>query len=853
MGIIVKRAFLLGLFLFFLVATCSQAQGILSVLEGVSSPERPQAKDLLLKKSGVSTSRINKKKVLKGLSEAHPILEEKPPLPAPPSPPLSPFEKRFVKRAAEFGISLKQIGYEFFRKTSPLPPTISVGRDYILGPGDELFLYVVGAPPGFELDQISRLVVDREGRLYFPGLGVFYVWGKSVAEAEKLVSQKLGANIRLTLGRLRTFAVYVSGEVFHPGPVLVTGVETPLEALVKAGGIKKTGSLRRILLRRRNQGKDLEIDFYRLILEGRPVKVFLRDGDVIFVPPIGQLAAIGGEVRRPGIYEFLPGERVEDLLRLAGGVLPSGARRGVILERYVPGEELKLQEFDLEAPDFKKLPLCDGDLIIVRPLFPRPENFLRLEGYTPYSGLYEYRPGLTLKGFLKRRFFFPDTSLSVALLERHPPGQPARYLNFSPQEVFTGKFDLPLAPGDVIRLFPAEFKKAIRLAGWVKETRTPYRSGLTLSEALAGKHFLLPLEALKAEVYREALPYKEKRNEEQENQEEPSKKWFQKKEEKQNLSHISTRSEFQRVKSVYLLELLKRQDPKKDIPLLPGDLVLIRKIGPEESAEHVSLAGYVERPGVYPLREGMRLYDLLKAAGGFKPRAYPEGIVILRASVAALQRAHLAQALSQMRKNLEKEEAGILQAELEPAEKEARQAAFEARRRLLALMEKTEVTGRIAGLHVPRKLELLKDSPDNILLEPGDKIYVPGKPANVLLFGEVHNPVALIYQKGLTVKDYIRRAGGFTKYADLGEIFVIRANGEALSGEGKVEGFIWDNKNKRFVKGRYGNILAYEPQPGEAIVVPTKIKVPTMWRPLIRDVIQIIYQSALTVYTITNL
>lgn len=732
---------------------------------------------------------------------------------------LSPIEKRFNERAKAYSLKLKQIGYDFFRPLKKLPSPIVPPKNYYLGPGDEIWVYVIGGLPEAVWDFSNPLVVDREGKIYLPGLGIFQVWGQTLSETEELLSRKLKTNLYLTLGRMRSFPVYVSGEVQNPGPVLVKGVDTPLEALMRAGGIKKSGSLRSISLARKEGDKIRRIflDLYALLLKGQPMNLTLRDGDVLFVPPAKDLAAVGGEVHRPGIYEFRSGETLEDLLRLAGGLLPSSYRYRLILERYKAHRELKVQEFALEDPDWKKVALKPGDLLVVRRVWPAPQNILKIEGHSPYPGLYEYHPGDTLRSFLSQDFFFPDTSRRTALLERRLPGKTPEYISFSPEEVFQGTFDLPLRPGDTIRLFPEDFYPPVRLAGCVSPGYVPYHEGLTLREALAQKEFCAPIEDLKAEIYQQE------------------------------------KGTYKPLKTVYLSRLLLQKQKKVNLVLSPGSLVMVRKISPLEAASRIELTGYVKAPGVYVHREGMRLYDLLKAAGGFREKAYPQGLIIFRESVAAMQRARLRQAMVQMQATLAKEEAAMLQAELVPSEKAARQEAFETRRRLLQLMEKVEVTGRIIGLQVPNDLEALRNSSSNILLEPGDRIYVPKEPSSVLVFGEVNNPAAVLYQKGLKIEDYIRRAGGYTKYADIKGIFIIRANGEAFSGEGAVEAISWDPQKKRFVLGRYGQLLAYEPQPGEAIIVPTKIKVPLMWRPLIRDVTQILYQSVLTLYAITNL
>jgi polysaccharide export outer membrane protein len=294
--------------------------------------------------------------------------------------------------------------------------------------------------------------------------------------------------------------------------------------------------------------------------------------------------------------------------------------------------------------------------------------------------------------------------------------------------------------------------------------------------------------------------------------------------------------------------------PLSRIKLNPGTEVVIKKVKEDELVSKVYVYGQVWRPGVYKITEKTTLYDVLKAAGGFKPTAYPKGLVLLRNSIAQMQRERLQRALTILKAQLLKEEAGYMQAQMEKSQKEAYKAAFEAKHKLLREMEKTQVTGRLVGLNIPPNLEALKNSPSNVILEDGDQIYVPKIPSAVLVFGEVQNPSAILYKPNLTVKDYISLAGSFTKDADVENIFIIKANGVAISKDTDRSLIEWNSEQKRFIWGyAYNDLLNYKLEPGDAVIVPTKIHVPTMWRPLIKDVVQIIYQSALTVYTISNL
>ena len=841
----------------------------------------------------------------------------------------SSIESGFYARTKLLNVKLRQFGYDFFSGKPRLSLSIPVDSSYVLGPGDELFLYIIGAPPGINLSKVTRLVVDRQGKIYIPGLGVFYVWGMTLGEAERMISQALGANIKLTVGRLRTFPVYVSGEVRKPGAVVVTGVNTVIDAIMLAGGIKKSGTLRDVIVTRKTPKgtKQIHIDFYKLLLEGKPVDMRLKDGDVIFVKPIGKVAGIGGKVKRPAIYEITGKETLEDLIKMAGGLLPSSYKYKVILQRYVNNQLLEVKQGSLDDKKFMSQKVHDGDILIIKQIISIPQNAVAVEGYTPYPGLYEYKPGMKLSQLLTPDFFFTDSNMKFGLIERHyPPGAPPKYITFSPESVLSGEEDLKLKPQDkiilykfgtiegvdfnkvkdafivegeikypgvyaykrgtklsdiltpdlitentnleyaeidrrdpdtleikkiiqfspeailkhrtnleihrldTIRFFPRYAYKPIRVSGEILSSyKVPYHEGITLSEALTHAQFKDDIRKLKVLVFREAG-----------------------KEEKTAGGVYKENKKEKNVASFFLFDVLVKKEGL-GFQLKPGDRIVIAKIKPEEAVEKVRVSGYVKHPGVYKIGEKTTLYDVLKKAGGFLPNAYPKGIIILRKSVAELQKQRLQKAISIMKQQLEKEEAGIMQSDLPPEELRARQAAFEAKRKLLEELQKSQVTGRISGISVPKDLEKLKNSPYNIVLEDGDQIFVPKIPGSVLIFGEVYNPSALVYVKGMTVKDYINEAGGLTKDADKENIFVIKANGSVISSENVGERkFDWNSETNRIVLGK-NDIMNYKLEPGDSVIVPTKVHVPVMWRPLIKDVMQIIYQGAITVYTITKL
>ncbi|MEO2153468.1 MAG: SLBB domain-containing protein, partial [Aquificota bacterium] len=427
----------------------------------------------------------------------------------------SEIEKSFNDRLRELGINqtLHQFGYNFFLKERLYNTDIPISNNYTLGPGDEIFIYVIGAPPNLNLPPILRVVVDRNGKIYVPNYGVFYVWGLTVKEVEEILSKSLGLNLKVTLGRLRSFPVYVSGEVNSPGPVVVTAANTLIDALSLAKGIKKTGSLRNIQISQQtSQGlKTVDIDLYQILINGRPIDLKLSPGEVILVKTIGPVAAIAGNVRRPGIYELSGKETVQELIEFAGGLSASAYKYKVIIQRYDSNKELKVIEGNLNDRKFLNLKLKDGDLLVIRQIKSLPANAVFIEGYVAYKGPYQYKPGLKLSQLLTQDILLPETNLDYAEIQRYDLKtlQLKKIINFKPSEVLKGVWDIKLQPLDKIIFYPKYAFEPVHISGCVKNpVNIPFSEGLTLSEALAGVKFTTDVKKLKVVIYRkkEFLP-----------------------------------------------------------------------------------------------------------------------------------------------------------------------------------------------------------------------------------------------------------------------------------------------------------------------------------------------------------
>jgi polysaccharide export outer membrane protein len=326
---------------------------------------------------------------------------------------ISTLEKNYLKRVTDKTIHLRQFGYNFFLGKPRVSLSIPVDKNYIIGPGDELFIYVIGTPAGMDTSGINKLIVDREGKIYIPGLGLFYVWGKTLGEAEKLIADALKTNIKLTVGKLRTFPVYVSGEVRQPGAVIATGVSTVIDAIIMAGGIKPTGTLRDVTVSRKSSKgiKKFHIDFYKLLLKGEQIDFRLKDGDVIFVKTIGKTVGITGVIKRPGIYEIKENTSIKALIKLAGGLLPSSYSFKVMIQRYVNNRFVRIIQGSIIDYTFMAQSVLDGDLIEIKEILNAPNNSVSIKGYISYPGFYEYRKNMKLSELITSDFFFIDTNM----------------------------------------------------------------------------------------------------------------------------------------------------------------------------------------------------------------------------------------------------------------------------------------------------------------------------------------------------------------------------------------------------------------------------------------------------------
>ncbi len=375
--------------------------------------------------------------------------------------------------------SLWQFGYAIFGlPVSTFAPIddVPIGSEYVLGPGDELRIIVWGA-----MENTYSQTVDHYGRIYLPTVGPIRVWGLTFSQAEKLILSYLsqyykGFQSSVTMGHLRTIKIYVMGEVNQPGSYNISALSSLTNALVAAGGPSTLGTLRSIQLKRNNQTIE-EFDFYDFLLSGDKSKdCRLEAGDIIFVPPIGNVVGIAGEVKRPAIYEFKETLRIKDLIAMAGGLTVQSYLNRVQIIRSKPSAEREAIDIDLSKAMGKEgvssnIELQNGDLVTIFPSDPRIYNTVSVNGLVKHPGDYEYKPGMRISQLLSAQTILPNAYLDSVEIVRFKEDLSTQVIHVNLKKAWSGDItqDIDIMTRDQI-IVRSDFKasESVTLAGEFK-------------------------------------------------------------------------------------------------------------------------------------------------------------------------------------------------------------------------------------------------------------------------------------------------------------------------------------------------------------------------------------------------
>lgn len=720
--------------------------------------------------------------------------------------------------------ALEPFGYDVFNESSraTLRPSTDIPApgDYTLGPGDSLNVQLFG-------NQNAEYVleVSREGTISFPEIGPITVGGLSFTDARNLVTERvteqmIGVRTSTSLGVLRSIRVFVLGDVEQPGSYTVSGLSTITNALFVSGGVRPIGSLRMIQLKR-NGETVAELDLYDLLLNGdNSDDARLQAGDVIFVPPVGMLISVDGEVRRPAIYELVENESLADVADYSGGLTAMGDPSQIRLERIALGRGVSVTDIIL-GDDSADVLLQDGDVIRVMSNLGRLDSGVRLLGNVLRPGLSQWFPGMRLTDLIQGpERLKPNSDLGYVLIRREI--EPNVYIEVLSADLGVALRDpqstenIVLVPRDIVHVFNLDVGRRGVVEPIMNELRaqTPVQSSATTvrvgGRVRSSGEYPLELGMRVSDLIRAGGGLQESAY---------------------TIDAEMTRYEVvdgeYRESGLVRIDLagLLAGDPQADTILTAHDYLVIKEIPRWREEQTITLRGEVVFPGIYPIRQGESLYSVLQRAGGLTPLAFPVGSVFLRDELADLER----QQLEVLAGRIEADLAAVSLSDPDASE------AVSMGRSLVAQLRESVPTGRL----VIRLEDVVAQVPgSDILVKNGDELLVPDETQAVTVLGEVQYATSHIFDNGLSRDEYIQRSGGLTRRADDRRIYVVRANGSVTVDEGRR----WFSRRQSSVAEIY---------PGDTIVVPLdtdRVRPLVLWT----GVTSVIYNLAIAIAAINS-
>ncbi|MCZ4253678.1 SLBB domain-containing protein [Pseudoalteromonas shioyasakiensis] len=202
----------------------------------------------------------------------------------------------------------------------------------------------------------------------------------------------------------------------------------------------------------------------------------------------------------------------------------------------------------------------------------------------------------------------------------------------------------------------------------------------------------------------------------------------------------------------------------ENIALRSKDSINIFSIPNWQENVKVELKGEVKFPGVYTIRRGETLSNLLERAGGFSEFAAPNAAIFTREAIRKQEQQQLAKLSEDLRRDIASKsfENSVSSNSL----------SYDEMNKLLNDLASVEAVGRLVI-----DLPLIVEDKQRLVLQNGDALYVPSKRDSISVIGEVNYATSHLFQQGITVDDYIDLSGGLKERAADERIYIIKANG----------------------------------------------------------------------------
>ena len=847
--------------------------------------------------------------------------------------------------------NVNHFGYDFFSdppSTYATSKKFFVPQNYIVGPGDVVKIVLFG-----NRNNRYELEVSNDGNILFPGIGPITSSGLSFDDlknqiTEIITTQFIGTSVSVTLGQLRSINIFVLGNAINPGMYTVSALTTMTNAIFTSGGIRSSGSLRNIQLKRNGEVVST-IDFYDLLLNGDTSgDISLQEGDVVFIPPITKTVAIVGEVMRPHIFELLDSEDLSSLIKYAGGFKPNADTTSMEIERVDPTTK-SFRLIDTDSNPQSKDALKNGDLINVYPVSPIMRNAILITGHAKQPGFIPWRPDMKMSDLVSSfDSLLPMTDLNYVLLKRELTEGYFSILQIDLETMLkeirdnqSSSQNIEIKERDEIVFFPkflsldlvatelisnedlSQGQREVLLEQY-NENNTVINPITGLPEVNQVKRDPISADDLENNIFYRYSVYQyctiptavgqaivesggnssiallsENQNSSLEDIRRAQVSDSNKSQtDELSLTDVcrqqlikpildlvkrqSTSSESKKVISVFgnvffpgeypltenmILESaiksaggLKDSTYTTDIELIrsnlngkeyktsnnnastkdlkmmaaklnPNDLINIKKIS--RNIEKVQISGQVYFPGEYPISKNETLKSLLKRAGGFNDKAFPQAAVFQRQSLAANEISRFKKAQSEIRRKLllASQNKGVGQETFNPA----------ILQQLDLLLQESDAASTSLGRLVVDIQGIMDGTEEDIVLEGGDTLIIPKSQNTVSVIGEVFVSNAHKFEDKLRLNDYINLSGGTTEFADVDKAYIIKADGSIVPPARVNSG--------GFFRSSYSSSRSLEP--GDTIVVPLKVDTFSGIRAT-TEITQVLYQLAVAAAAVSS-
>ncbi|WP_278745123.1 SLBB domain-containing protein [Muribaculum intestinale] len=645
---------------------------------------------------------------------------------------------REVDEGQDGQVSARQIyGHKVFNSralTFEPSENIATPQNYRLGPGDEVIIDIWGTS-----EDHLRQTISPEGSIMISQIGPVYLNGMTINDANKHIKNAFSkkyagmedaeTDIQVTLGQVRTIQVDILGEVATPGTFRMSPFASVFHALYRAGGINDIGSLRNIQVLR-NGKKVAGVDIYEYLFDGKTNgNIRLQEGDVIIVPPYDQLVSIDGNVKRPMYYEIKPDETIKSLLEYSGG-FTGDAYEGMVRLARQSGTENEL--YNIERGEFASYRLQDGDIITVGTILDRYANRVELKGAV-------YRPGMfaigkdinTVSDLVKKADGVTDDAYTDrVLLYREGPDLELQIMALDLKDILEGRAkDVTLKRNDVLvisSIHELEERGALSIDGQVARPGSyPFAANTTLEDLIFQAGGLLEgASTARVDISRRIVD-------------------------------PTSTQQTQQISEIYTVSIENglALNSGKGFKLMPYDHVEVRKSPGYNAQESVSVRGEVLFDGSYVLQKrNERLTDIIKRAGGILDEAYIKG-------------AYLTRRLSEDELASRREVLRLAMANSGPGMGDS-----------IALSKINVSPTYNVGINLEKAIQN-PGSHYDVVLQPGDALFIPEQQSTVKIAGDVMFPNTVVYEPGKKLSYYIDQAGGYGQRARKNKAFIVYLNG----------------------------------------------------------------------------